>query len=82
MTHHRFVSQMADGTLSSDIFRTYFLQDYVFVNDLVPLAAQGIAKAPNLDTASIFYGFLAGVLDPENDLFITHYRYLGTVFIY
>ncbi|MDC0035718.1 TenA family protein, partial [Chloroflexi bacterium] len=50
---------------------------YVFVNDLVPLAAQGIAKAPNLDTASIFNGFLAGVLDPENDLFMRFFDELG-----
>ena len=77
MTHHRFVSQMADGSLSSEIFKTYFLQDYVFVNDLVPLAAQGIAKAPNLDAASIFNGFLVGVLDPENDLFMRFFDELG-----
>ena len=77
MTHHRFVSQMADGSLSPDIFKTYFLQDYVFVNDLVPLAAQGIAKAPNLDAASIFNEFLAGVLDPENDLFMRFFDELG-----
>ena len=77
MTHHRFVSQMADGSLSPEIFKTYLLQDYVFVNDLVPLAAQGIAKAPNLDAASIFNGFLVGVLDPENDLFMRFFDELG-----
>ena len=77
MTHHKFVFQMADGSLSSDIFKRYFLQDYVFVNDLVPLAAQGIAKAPNLDAASIFNGFLVGVLDPENDLFMRFFDELG-----
>ena len=77
MTHHRFVSQMADGSLSPEIFKTYFLQDYVFVNDLVPLAAQGIAKAPNLDAASIFNEFLVGVLDPENDLFMRFFNELG-----
>ena len=77
MTHHRFVSQMADGSLSPEIFKTYFLQDYVFVNDLVPLAAQGIAKAPNLDAASVFNEFLVGVLDPENDLFMRFFDELG-----
>jgi len=68
---------MADGSLSPEIFKTYFLQDYVFVNDLVPLAAQGIAKAPNLDAASIFNEFLVGVLDPENDLFMRFFDELG-----
>jgi len=68
---------MADGSLSPEIFKTYFLQDYVFVNDLVPLAAQGIAKAPNLDAASVFNEFLVGVLDPENDLFMRFFDELG-----
>ncbi|NCG35163.1 MAG: hypothetical protein GWO78_04110 [Dehalococcoidales bacterium] len=77
MTHHKFVSQLGDGSLPPSIFKAYFLQDYVFVNDLVPLAAQGIAKAPDLNTASIFNKFLIGVLDPENDLFIRFFKKLG-----
>jgi len=57
MTHHRFVSQLGDDSLPSNVFKTYFLQDYVFVNDLVVLVAQAIAKAPNLNAASIFNDF-------------------------
>ncbi len=77
MTYHRFVSQLGDGSLSPSIFKTYFLQDYVFVNDLVVLAAQALAKAPNLKAASIFNDFLTGVLDPENDLFMRFFNQLG-----
>ena len=77
MTHHRFVSQLGDDSLPSDAFKTYFLQDYVFVNDLVVLVAQAIAKAPNLNAASIFNDFLTGVLDPENDLFMRFFDQLG-----
>ena len=58
MTYHPFVSQLGDGSLPPNIFKTYFLQDYVFVNDLVVLAAQAVAKAPNLNEASIFNDFL------------------------
>lgn len=77
MTHHRFVSQLGDDSLPSNAFKTYFLQDYVFVNDLVVLVAQAIAKAPNLNAASIFNDFLTGVLDPENDLFMRFFDKLG-----
>ena len=77
MTYHRFVSQLGDGSLSPSIFKTYFLQDYVFVNNLVVLAAQALAKAPNLKAASIFNDFLTGVLDPENDLFMRFFNQLG-----
>ncbi|HIA76466.1 MAG TPA: transcriptional regulator, partial [Dehalococcoidia bacterium] len=38
MTHHRFVSQLGDDSLPPNVFKTYFLQDYVFVNNLVVLA--------------------------------------------
>lgn len=77
MTYHRFVSQLGDGSLSPRIFKTYFLQDYVFVNDLVVLAAQALAKAPDMKAASIFNDFLTGVLDPENDLFMRFFNQLG-----
>ena len=77
MTYHRFVSQLGDGSLSPSIFKTYFLQDYVFVNDLVVLAAQALAKAPDMKAASIFNDFLTGVLDPENDLFMRFFNQLG-----
>ena len=77
MTYHRFVSQLGDGSLSPSIFKAYFLQDYVFVNDLVVMAAQALAKAPNLKAASIFNDFLTGVLDPENDLFMRFFNQLG-----
>ena len=77
MTHHRFVSQLGDDSLSPKIFKTYFLQDFVFVNNLVVLAAQAVAKAPDLNAASIFNDFLTGVLDPENDLFMRFFNQLG-----
>ena len=77
MTHHRFVSQLGDDSLPPKIFKTYFLQDYVFVNNLVVLAAQAVAKAPDLNAASIFNDFLTGVLDPENDLFMRFFNQLG-----
>ena len=44
---HRFVNELGDGTLPSDTFGRYFLQDYVFVNDLVVLTSKGISKAPD-----------------------------------
>ena len=70
MTHHRFVSELSDGSLDENVFKKYFLQDYVFVNDLVTLASQAITKSPNIDGASVLNNFLTGILDPENDLFL------------
>ena len=77
MTNHPFVDEMGEGVLPAVKFRQYFLQDYVFVNDLVALTAQAIAKSPNLKVASLFNDFLIGILDPENDLFLRAFDELG-----
>ena len=77
MVTHPFVQELGDGTLPINTFRRYFLQDYVFVNDLVTLTALGIAKAPNITAASRLHQFLSGILNPENDLFVRAFRALG-----
>jgi thiaminase/transcriptional activator TenA len=77
MVFHPFVVEMGEGTLPVEKFRRYFLQDYVFVRDLVSMTAMGIAKAPDFLAASKLDQFLAGVLDPENDLFVRAFKELG-----
>jgi thiaminase/transcriptional activator TenA len=77
MVTHPFVQEMGDGTLPVAAFRRYFLQDYVFVNDLVAMTALGMAKAPDLAAANPLNQFLTGILNPENDLFVRAFRELG-----
>ena len=73
---HPFVEEMGDGTLPPEKFRRYFLQDYVFVKDLVPLIAMGAAKAPSIEDGAPLVKFLAA-LGPENDLFQRAFAELG-----
>lgn len=77
MVCHPFVVEMGDGTLPVEKFRRYFLQDYVFVNDLVAMTAMGIAKAPDFTGANMLNQFLVGILNPENDLFVRAFKELG-----
>ena len=77
MVTHPFVIEMGDGTLPEAKFREYFLQDYVFVNDLVSVVALGMSKAPSLKAAGVLNDFLTGILNPENDLFVRAFRELG-----
>ena len=77
MVKHPFVTEMGDGTLPVEKFRTYFLQDYVFVRDLVSMTALGISKAPDFESANLLNRFLTGILDPENDLFMRAFREMG-----
>ena len=77
MVTHPFVMEMGDGTLPRAKFRRYFLQDFVFVNDLVAITAMGVAKAPDLAAAGVLNTFLSGILDPESDLFVRAFEQLG-----
>ena len=77
VVHHRFVNEMGIGTLPPEKFRRYFLQDYVFVKDLVTMSGQAVAKAPDMESASVFNNFLVGILDPENDLFVRAFKEFG-----
>lgn len=77
MVTHPFVYEMGEGTLPVPAFRRYFLQDYVFVNDLVAMTALGMAKAPDLMAANRLNQFLSGILNPENDLFVRAFQELG-----
>ncbi len=77
MVTHPFITEMGDGTLPVEKFRTYFLQDYVFVNDLVSMIALGMAKAPDFTAAEQLNKFLAGFLDAENDLFVRFFKEIG-----
>ena len=76
MVTHPFVEEMGDGALPPSKFRRYFLQDYVFVKDLVPMIALGAAKAPSIEDGAPLVKFLAA-LGPENDLFQRAFAELG-----
>ncbi len=71
---HPFVEEMGSGTLPEEKFRAYFIQDYVFVRDLVSVVALGMSKAPDLNAAGRLNRFLTGILDPENDLFVRAFQ--------
>ena len=77
MVFHPFVVEMGDGTLPTEKFKRYFLQDYVFVRDLVRTASLAMSKAPSFEAAGRLHGFLAGILAPENDLFMRAFDLLG-----
>ena len=77
MVTHPFVVEMGDGTLPVAKFRAYFLQDYVFVHDLVAMTSIGLAKAPSFLAANQLHQFLAGIFNPENDLFVRAFTELG-----
>ena len=69
-TDHPFITELGDGSLSEFKFRRYFVQDYVFVNQLAKVAGLAVAKAPDLNAARPFGDFLSTLLGAEDSLFL------------
>ncbi len=43
---HPFLASTADGTISEDVFKTWMVQDYLFVREEIPFLGVLISKAP------------------------------------
>lgn len=76
-TDHRFVRELASGTLDQAAYRAYMLQDHAFLGGLVSLVGRAITHAPDLAAQTRFTGFLHAVTGPENDHFERVFDHLG-----
>ena len=74
---HRFITELGEGTLSRERFSRYFVQDYIFINDLVKMAGIAVAKAPDIGSARPVEQFLNAILGAEDSLFIDAFKTLG-----
>ena len=73
---HRFIAELGDGSLSRERFARYFVQDYIFINDLVKLSSVAVAKAPNIKSARPIEQFLGAILGAEDELFVDAFKTL------
>ena len=65
---HPFVRGIADGTLPTEKFKFYLIQDYLFLLDYSRVFAHGVIKASDEATMAIFAQLLDGTLNAEMDL--------------
>jgi len=66
---HRFVRELADGSLEEAAFRRYLVQDYAFIETLVTVVGFAVARAPSMAAKKRLAGFLAVLTSDENDYF-------------
>lgn len=69
-TEHAFVSGLGDGTLPVGAFRTYLVQDYLFLIQFARAYALAITKASNLADMQRAAAGVAAILDVEMDLHV------------
>ena len=77
MMRHPFVLGIGDGSLSSERFRHFMTQDYLFLIDYAKCLAMGTVKAPDLETMSWFAGAVDHILNTEMELHRVYCASLG-----
>jgi thiaminase/transcriptional activator TenA len=65
---HPFVQAIGRGDLEEDRFRTFLVQDYVFLIDYARVLATASAKAPDLEAQTWFAKLAEATLSVEMDL--------------
>ncbi len=65
---HPFVRGIADGSLPTEKFKFYLIQDYLFLLDYSRVFAHGVIKAPDEATMALFSQLLNETLNTEMDL--------------
>jgi thiaminase/transcriptional activator TenA len=77
-TEHRFVAELADGSLDKGVFLRYLVQDYVFIETLVTVMGYAVALAPSMPAKKRLTAFLSVLTSDENDYFLRSFDALGT----
>lgn len=65
---HPFVRGIAEGSLPTEKFKFYLIQDYLFLLDYSRVFAHGVIKAPDEATMAMFAQLLNETLNTEMDL--------------
>nr|WP_321984481.1 hypothetical protein [uncultured Lichenicoccus sp.] len=69
---HPFLAGLADGTLRAEVFRTYLVQDYLYLLQYARAYALAIYKDGNAASMRGTARLLAGLLDTELGLHIAY----------
>ena len=67
---HAFVNGMADGSLPERTFRTYLVQDYLFLIEFARAYALAVYKSPRLEQMRDAASSLSAILDVEMNLHV------------
>ena len=76
-TRHRFVEGYRDGTLEDDVFRSYLIDDYAFLETGARVTALAAADAPTMDEMGYLADQLGVLTGGENDYFVRAFDELG-----
>lgn len=65
---HPFISALSDGTLPEKTFRSYLMQDSLFLDDYARALTLAAARAPDTETLRMFAGHASEAIDAEREM--------------
>src|SRR5918996_1473162 len=74
---HPFLRELHAGTLPTDRFTYFILQDYVYLLDFAQVLCQGAAKSPDLETLELFARHALGAVEVERSFHASFGKSLG-----
>ena len=74
---HPFVKGIGDGTLDKEKFKTYLIQDYLYLNQYAKVYAMGVVKARTVEEMSIYHSAIGGILKDETQVHTNYLKYFG-----
>ncbi|WP_159999912.1 TenA family protein [Roseomonas sp. 18066] len=74
---HRFVAELAAGSVDPAVMRRYLVQDYQFIDRFVALLGAAIASADSFASRLRLARFLAMITSDENTYFVRSFDCLG-----
>jgi len=76
-TRHRFVEEYRDGELADEVFRSYLVDDYAFLEMGARVTALAAADAPTMDEMGYLANQLGVLTGGENEYFLRAFDELG-----
>jgi thiaminase/transcriptional activator TenA len=74
---HPFVAQLTDGSLPSQKFRDYLVQDTLYLKEYTKVFAIAFAKADDIEVMRYLYGDMRAVISDETQTHIAYLRDFG-----
>jgi len=76
-TAHRFVTELANDTISDANYAGYLILDYAFLDILVAHVGQAVTTAPSMLEKRQYAGFLGVLTGDEDDYFLRSFAAMG-----
>jgi len=74
---HPFIVEMGKGTLDKEKFRSYLVQDYLYLLDYAKVYAMGLIKSDDVKHMKFFKDSVNGIMEDESATHIAYLKELG-----